>query len=242
VTKFFGLLSDATQLQMERVYTAMAVGIYFMFRCSEHIESKRGVATPVRRNQVIFFDLNGAHIPYLFVGQVVASKVPINIPFSKTDHSGFGRRISHVRTTPNEVCIVAILERWTAITRDIFGANEDNYLYEVPGHGRLRLKTLHDVMQATIQALKIPGHGRTTSHSLRYGGATMLAAAGFPHYIIAHYGGWTADSSALKRYARPSEESIHLVSKQMSSMAMVEISRQFITDAVAQGHATGSWR
>jgi hypothetical protein len=240
-SQFFGPSSDAAQLLTERVYTAMAVGIFFMFRCSEHIESKRGVATPVRRDQVVFFDSSGAHIPYSSVGQISAAKVTINVPFSKTDHSGFGRRVSHIRTTPGEVCIVALLERWTAMTRDIFGAKEKHFLYEVPGYGCLRLNTLHEVMQATIRALKIPGYSSATSHSLRYGGATMLAAAGFPQYIIAHYGGWTADSEALKRYARPSEESVHEVSKKMSAMATVDISRQFITDGVARIHS-GSGR
>ncbi len=47
------------------------------------------------------------------------------------------------------------------------------------------------------------GHKKPTSHSLRYGGATMMAAAGFPQYIIAIYGGWTENSTSLRIYTKP---------------------------------------
>ena len=79
-------------------------------------------------------------------------------------------------------------------------------LYDVPGLPSLTMEVLHDVMDRTLRSLGVAGYGiRATSHSLRYGGATMLAAAGFPQYIIAHYGGWSENSSALKIYARPSD-------------------------------------
>ena len=72
-----------------------------------------------------------------------------------------------------------------------------------------------------------------TTHSLRYGGATMMAAAGFPQYLIAHYGGWRADSEALRRYIVPSDESIARVSKYMTDMALAQPSRHYIDDAIA---------
>jgi len=93
-------------------------------------------------------------------------------------------------------------------------------------------------MQWTIDDLHIVGFmKRATSHSLRYGGATMLAAAGFPHYVIAIYGGWSPDSKTLRFYTKPSNEMIKLVSAHMAAMASTSASKCFIMDAfvVAKG-------
>ncbi len=66
-------------------------------------------------------------------------------------------------------------------------------------------------MRATCKAVGLPDD-KVSAHSLRYGGATTLAAAGLPEYIIAFYGGWEPNSSAMRRYVKPSNE----VSKQVS--------------------------
>jgi hypothetical protein len=61
----------------------------------------------------------------------------------------------------------------------------------------------------------------------------MMASAGFPQYLIAHYGGWAENSSALKKYIRPSDASIAMVSEYMTTMALGEPSRHYIEDALA---------
>jgi hypothetical protein len=59
----------------------------------------------------------------------------------------------------------------------------------------------------------------------------MTTAAGFPQYIIAHYGGWTEKSkSSLQRYTNVTSEMSAIVSKHMTGMADVSIASQF-TDA-----------
>ena len=57
---------------------------------------------------------------------------------------------------------------------------------------------------------------KVSAHSLRYGGATTLAAAGFPEYIIAFYGGWSQGSSAMRRYIKPSNDIVKKVSSHMT--------------------------
>jgi len=48
----------------------------------------------------------------------------------------------------------------------------------------------------------------------------MLAAAGFPEYVIANYGGWAEGSQSLvRRYTRPTTEMITKVSEHMSGSA-----------------------
>jgi hypothetical protein len=55
-----------------------------------------------------------------------------------------------------------------------------------------------------------------STHSLRYGGATMLAAAGAPAYVIAYFGGWTEDSEMLRTYAQLGGQAVERVSQIMS--------------------------
>ena len=51
-------------------------------------------------------------------------------------------------------------------------------------------------MRATCTLVRLPAD-KISAHSLRYGGSTTLAAAGYPEYIIAFYGGWAEGSKAM---------------------------------------------
>ena len=219
----------------ERMFVVQAVGIMFMLRRSEHVYAREGTP-PLLRRHVMFWDERGAVIPYCEIGQRRAAKVTLNVVFSKTDQSGFGRRPSHLRQPEREeVCIVTILERWVASTREGFGASESCGLYHVPGMIDPDMDTLHEVMGNTVKSLGVEGYNmNVSSHSLRYGGATMMAAAGFPQYLIAHYGGWKATSRSLERYARPSEESIQRVSEFMTKMAYQSPSQHYIQDLLTR--------
>lgn len=220
----------------ERTFVAMAVGIHFMLRKSEHIHSASGVASPIKRKHLTFFDEEDQVIPYLKVGLIKAKRVISNVEFAKADHYGYGRRVTHMTQPDQEVCIVCILEKWIKKTRDEFGTGQEAGLYKINGMEEFTIASLHSVMQATIKSLNIPGFKKSvTSHSLRYGGATMMAAAGFPQYLVAHYGGWAPDSKALKIYAKPTEEMSMMVSKHFAEMSRKEPSRHFILDACAQG-------
>lgn len=48
------------------------------------------------------------------------------------------------------------------------------------------METLHEVMSGGVRSLGVQGCDMSVSS--RYGGATMIAAAGFPRYLIAHDG------------------------------------------------------
>jgi hypothetical protein len=228
------------ELKQKRMFVVMCVGIYFMLRKSEHISKKDGSPAGLKRNKITFLDYNNRPIPYHCVGKrgYKAKKVCIPTDFSKTDYSGFGRRPWHTRQEEpekKEVCIVQILEDWIATTRDRYGAKEEDELYDVPGIERVTAYRLHQVMRDAVRSYTgdVPIGRIATTHSLRYGGATMMAAAGFPQYLIAHYGGWRADSEALRRYIVPSDESIARVSKYMTDMALAQPSRHYIDDAIA---------
>ena len=99
-------------------------------------------------------------------------------------------------------------------------------IYQIPGLPPLTVETLH-----SVDNLGIPNTCKFISHSRRYGGATMLLSAGFPHYIIAIYGGWSEDSKILQRYTRHSDSMLELVSAHMSRMAKSDSVNFFVIDA-----------
>lgn len=225
---------QAAEMLQARIFLGQLLGIVFMLRKSEYIYSPKATATELTRRHVTFFDHRDKPIPYHLVGEIKARSVVLNIEFAKADASGYGRRNKHIRQDSNtDACPVCILESWFVNTRDNFGATEDLGLFDVPRYGTLTVEALQTVMQWTINDHMPPGQKtkRVTSHSLRYGGATMMAAAGYPHYIIAIYGGWSADSKALRIYTRPSEAMTQLISAHMGKMAKVETSIFFMNDA-----------
>ena len=235
-----GRSEEEVQLRRDRTYVVMTVGINFMFRKGEHICKKNGAPSGLTRSNITFLDYSGKVIPYALIGApgFRAKKMTINTQFSKTDHSGFGRRPWHERQenpAKEEVCVVTQAERWIAFTRDRYGAEESSELYDVPGVERVDVDVLHRIMQDTT--IKAAGGEKinrlSTTHSFRYGGATMMASAGFPQYLIAHYGGWSENSTALRKYVRPSDASISRVSEIMTTMALGNPSKLYIEDALA---------
>ena len=227
----------------ERVFVCSMIGITFLLRKSEHMRNPKdkAVATPLYRRHITFFGNDKQPIPYDQVGRVTATMVVINVTFAKNDQSGYGRRTRHARQYSSpETCVVTILESYIHITRDSYQCTAMDELYYLPRHGSLKVEVLHAVMQMTAQACGIGNLGKKmTSHSLRYGGATMLAAAGLPQYIIAIYGGWSPESKALRRYTKPSEDMVERVSEHMAAMGKKESSVFFAqeTFVISEGEA-----
>ena len=62
----------------------------------------------------------------------------------------------------------------------------------------------------------------------------MLAARGFPEYIIAMYGGWAEGSLSMRRYTRPSHRVISEVSRHMRDMQLGKIEDDLLTVAIAK--------
>ena len=156
----------------ERMFLTMMMGICFLLRCSEHIKSKEGtLVKPVRRDQLTFFDQDCNRIPYRKVGVVKATQVTINIPFSKADQLGLGRKVSHSRQeNRRSICILCLLEDWIKVTRDSYGAQATTPLYEVSGFRPLKLDHLTTLMHRTVvEGSEVdPDKVKATSHSLRY--------------------------------------------------------------------------
>ncbi len=185
----------------------------------------------------------GTRIPYGSVGIILAHTVLIKVDFSKADTTGCGRIITHERQENSpQFCLVTCLERWIAHTRDVYHAVENDLLYDVPGFPPIRSRVVVSVMKACVQSLGIPNYtGRLCTHSLRYGGAMMMKAAGHPKYLIANYGGWSLGSHALRLYIGHSDdESIHRVSADFARLAATSTSLNFIRSMHAEFATRGS--
>jgi hypothetical protein len=89
--------------------------------------------------------------------------------------------------------------------RDKLGATELDYIFQIGD------RVLVSVEHLGMSSAKI------SAHSLRYGGATMLAAAGIPQYVIAYFGGWKADSKSLQIYMHLGAEAVAQASSVMAS-------------------------
>lgn len=107
------------------------------------------------------------------------------------------------------------MEAYIQLTRDLYGAKETDLLFDIPSFPRFTTEILRYAMQATCHAVGLPWE-RCSAHSLRYGGATTLAAAGFPDFVIAFYGGWSPNSTVMRRYIRPSDQVVRKVSHHMT--------------------------
>lgn len=206
--------SPLRALGIDRIGLALLFGIFFLLRKSEFL-FKKEKDMPATRHHIIFYDQQDQIIPYSDIGRIPATRILFDVHRGKTDQHGRGRFNSHTRQESG-TCIVSRLERYIAVTRaKPYLAKESDALFEVRGLPRLTSDCLTTVMKAVVTSFGLPAD-RISAHSLRYGGATLLAAAGFPEYVIAQYGGWAEGSESLRIYTRPTKLMIDRVSKQMS--------------------------
>ena len=176
-----------------RVHAALMFGIFFLLRKSEYLVTHDPPPLTtggrvLRRHMLAFYDPNNGKIQYAKIGQTTAYSIRLVIQFSKTDPTGQGRIVIHCRQPDSSgICIVTIMETWIAAIRDLYHLTESDPVWQIQGFPILNGDTISDVMKATCDELGLP-RDKVSTHSLRYGGATELAASGLPQYIIAAYG------------------------------------------------------
>ena len=196
------------------ILLAIALGIYFLLRKSEYLS----MSSKNKGRQwkfIKFFDNKGVRIPWKSVGKIQAFEVELNVDKSKTDQYGHGRLVRHTAMKDGQECIVRKLVDWLVECRDIYGATPDDYIFRIGDHELVSAAEMTAAMKRTVEFLSLDS-SKVTAHSLRYGGATMLAAEGLPQYVIAYFGGWTADSKALRRYMQLGAGAVARASRIMS--------------------------
>jgi hypothetical protein len=227
-----GLSKELFELAVRRLYLAMLFGIFFLLRKSEFLDetparsgadggaggasASRTKKSPATRRFVIFYDKEGHEkIPYEKIGITRAFRIMFDVHRGKSDQFGKGRFNSHTRQASG-TCIVTLMEEYFGDTRDKYKVKETDPIFHVGALPRLTCDGLKQAMRVVAELLGLPAD-RISAHSLRYGGATLMASAGFPEFIIAQYGGWVEGSESLRVYVRPTREIIDRVSRYMAS-------------------------
>ena len=111
------------------------------------------------------------------------SKATLFLPCSKTDQFGAGVSIP-LFPLPSHLCPVSALAHFIALRRQV-----DGPLFLFADGTYLTRRHIVDTLRATFPAQ--PG---LNTHSFRAGGASALASAGLPDYVIQIVGRWSSDS------------------------------------------------
>lgn len=209
-------------MELCRLMAALFLGIFYLLRKGEYLPKQASNHNPFKRRHLRFYDQSKLIIAYADIGLLAAYSLSITIVFSKADQSGRGRIVHHESNfdCPNN-CVVHRLQAYIALSRDLYGAHEEDLLFELPKIHKfptLTCDALTLVIREICGVLGLPKH-QASAHSLRYGGAYMLAMMGLPEYIIAWYGGWAPGSTALRKYVQISPDIVSKVSRHMSMCA-----------------------
>ena len=187
-------------------FLALKFGMWYCLRKSEYLPNGKYPQFPrfakgLPLDCVILRDVEGFVIPFADIRVGSAATLTVRIIFSKTDQEGIGR----VRTTtacldPSAPCLVREIEDWLGILRDRFNADPaTDHLFVVKDRVFICADRVAEVIKATVLHAGLDP-SRYSAHSLRYGGATMLASAGIPIHLVEYMGGWAANSASLRGY------------------------------------------
>ena len=192
-------------------YTAMSLGFTILSRVSNYLPQKSAayvlntehvtfLVRPVMESTCEPFDVSADQIVGIPLDRIVGCSVFLQK--SKVDSSGIGKRFPfsrHELCPPHRVYdIVSDLYQYVQAVQPIRGQP----FFHVPG---LQWSLVPTEYNSRLRKVAIK-HGldpnRVHSHSIRIGGATVLAAAGIPDYVIMTMGGWA--SAVYLQYIRPS--------------------------------------
>lgn len=186
------------------VITGMLLGFSLLLRVSEYVALP--TSSHFLRSQDVTFVLHsGAHIPSHMVSEALwpqVTKVVFLIRSAKNDSEGSGNRMVFSRkdcVDSTTFCICRVTFDWATRARLVL---DDAFL----SYRQLWQVSYKDINTAVKEAAVMAGlnPARFSTHSLRYGGASALAAAGTSYYSIQQYGRWK--SSIFLQYLKLSEE------------------------------------
>ena len=203
-------LRGAPEWLLQLVRSAMRLGIWFLLRKGEYLKTSLNTGG-IPRSCLKFTDVDGRVIPYGVVGTVTATALHLTVKFSKTDRHGYGRLVAHQRQADGTPCIVTEMEEYVAHTRDSWSIGVDRPLFVWPDGSDFTADEMAGEMKSVAKLLGCDA-SKVSAHSLRFGGASLLASFGLPQYIIEYFGGWAKDSKTLPLYAQPDSSVLAIAS------------------------------
>jgi hypothetical protein len=182
---------DLSQPQHLAIYTALLTAFTMLLRISEYVVVSDS-NHHLRCSDVIFV-VEGEHIASheLTVAQCDrATEVILKLRSSKTDKDGNGTTFcfprNRERDPESDICYM--LARWSSMADRVSG---QPFFSTTTRKGVWKVSSTHIASAVKVLAVAFKFNPtRFTSHSLRYGGASTLAAAGLPDCWIQIYGRW----------------------------------------------------
>ena len=184
------------------VYTAMRLAHLLMLRISEYTRTPHA-DHHMRGADVMFQVQDGSYVLSSAVTPNLThlvTGVVIDIRSAKNDSKGSGHRFffPHHTSSPDR-CICSLLWEWSLL------AKPPDHLpfFSYRGIWELSASDVSSAMKTTAVRVGLDP-SRISPHSLRYGGASTLAAANRPSYLIQQIGRWK--SLAFLQYIQMSTE------------------------------------
>ena len=193
---------------------ALKFGIYFLLRKSEYLPCSNGRSRGISWKQIKFYRKGGYEVQWdeLRNMKAAVSSITINIQFSKTDQYGHGRVVTHNRVD-GTCCIVQDVVNWAIYCQSTLCFGIDDFMFSKKSSVPIIVDNLVAFAMKAIVRMLGWKDDKVSAHSLRYGGATMLAAAGLPQYLIEYFGGWAENSKSLKEaYIKLASQGVDRVS------------------------------
>ena len=184
------------------IIAAMKLAVTCLMRVSEYLPgSPGGVEHWLRSQDVAFGMIDGGVVPSWRISAFLLSAIQsviITIRSAKNDSEGEGHRMEFPRIAldaTHAFDLAADMYSWAARAQPLFGQP----FLSFRGDWVLKYDTLSKAIKRVAKEMGLdPTRYRT--HSLRIGGASMMAAAGRPDYEIQKQGRWK--SLAFLEYIR----------------------------------------
>lgn len=182
---------DLSQPKYLAIYTALLAGFTMLLRISEYVGGSD--SNHYLRCKDVTFVVKGSHIPSDKLSSAqcdLVTEVIIKLRSSKTDKDGEGTTFcfprNRERDFKSDICFM--LARWSATASR---APDQPFFSTSARTGLWKVSSLHisTALKGLARAFGFDP-SRFSSHSLRYGGASTLAAAGLPDSWIQVYGRW----------------------------------------------------
>ena len=164
---------------------ALNLAHLLLLRVSEYVVTESNHY--LRSNDVLFL-CGGQYYPSHDVPEHLwdcIEGVIIDIRSAKNDSAGRGHRFFFRRRLNGFNCICSLLVRWSRIA--LLQPNQPFFTYR--SLWRLGAQHISAAVKYTAAAAGLD-YTRYSAHSLRYGGASALAAANMPTYVIQRLGRW----------------------------------------------------
>jgi hypothetical protein len=209
----FKAARSVSNFRNKGVYTAMRLAHLLLLRVSEYTVTP---ADHFLRAQDVTFVFAGRRRPSHAldpsdrIEEVIG--VLIDVRSAKNDKSGQGHRFYFRRDalpTSAGTCIASLLFEWASLS-DLRN-NQSFFTYR--SIWRLRSEDISSALKSVAATVGLDPD-RFHPHSLRYGGASTLAAANVPTYMIQKLGRWK--SLAFLQYIQFSESLLNSAQKALS--------------------------